>query len=63
MTGPFRLDDLANKLFSILPDNFQQLDKEINQQFKQILQTTFSRMDLVTREEFDIQTKGVRLKR
>ena len=57
MFDPKQFDDLAKKLFAILPDNFQNLDKEIQQKFKEILQAAFARLDLVTREEFDVQTK------
>lgn len=57
MSGISHLDELAKKLFSILPDNFQQLEQDIQQQFKTILQTTFHKLNLVTREEFDVQTR------
>lgn len=57
MFDPKQFDDLATKLFSALPTNFQNFEKEIQQKFKEILQATFSRMDLITREEFDVQTK------
>lgn len=57
MFDPKQFDDLAKKLFAILPDNLQNIDKEIQQKFKEILQAAFARMDLVTREEFDVQIK------
>ena len=57
MFDPKQFDDLAKKLFAILPDNLQNIDKEIQQKFKEILQSAFARLDLVTREEFDVQTK------
>ncbi|MFA6303104.1 MAG: accessory factor UbiK family protein [Legionella sp.] len=57
MFDPKHFDDLAKKLFSALPDSLQNIEKDIQQKFKEILQATFSRMDLVTREEFDVQTK------
>ena len=49
--------DLAKKLYSALPTSLQNFENEIQQKFKEILQSTFTRMDLVTREEFDVQTK------
>lgn len=52
-----QFDDLAKKLFAALPVSLQDLEKDIQQTFKEILNTTFTRMNLVTREEFDIQTK------
>lgn len=57
MFDPKQFDELAKKLFAALPDSLQNIEKDIQQQFKEILQATFSKMDLVTREEFDIQTK------
>lgn len=57
MFDPKQFDDLAKKLFAILPTSVQNFEKDIQQKFKEVLQTTFSRLDLVTREEFDVQTK------
>ena len=52
-----QFEDLAKKLYSALPASLQQVENEIQQKFKEILQATFIRLDLVTREEFDVQVK------
>lgn len=52
-----QFEDLAKKLCGVLPTGLQQLEKDIQQKFKEILQSAFTRMDLVTREEFDVQVK------
>ncbi|MDI9817865.1 MULTISPECIES: accessory factor UbiK family protein [unclassified Legionella] len=52
-----QLDELAKKLLATLPLSVQNFEKEIQQKFKEVLQASFARLDLVTREEFDIQTK------
>lgn len=57
MFDPTQLDTLAKKLFSTLPTSLQNIEKEIQYKFKEILQSTFAHMDLVTREEFDVQCK------
>lgn len=57
MFAPKHFDDLARTLFSALPTGLQNVENEIQQQFKEILQATFARLDLVTREEFDVQVK------
>ena len=57
MLGTQSLDELAQSLFKALPTQLQNLDETLKQQFKSILQTSFERLDLVTREEFDIQCK------
>lgn len=51
------LDDMAKKLSELLPSNAKNLHEDLKAQFKQVLQTGLSKMDLVTREEFDVQTK------
>ena len=51
------IDELANKLFSILPAGVQGLEKELQQQFSEILKSGFTKLNLMTREEFDVQVK------
>lgn len=51
------LEELTKKLFAVLPNNIQFIDDEIQNQFRDILQIAFNKLDLVTREEFDVQTK------
>lgn len=50
-------DALAKKLYAAIPSGLHQVDKDIQSQFKHILQAAFTHMNLVTREEFDVQTK------
>lgn len=57
MFEPKQFDDLAKKLFAALPASLQGIEKEIEQKFRDLLLATFNRMELVTREEFDVQTK------
>lgn len=57
MLLPKQLEDLAKKLYTALPQNVQILEEEIKQQFKEVLQSAFAHLDLVTREEFDVQLK------
>ncbi len=56
MFDPKMLDDVAQKLSSVLPDSLQTVQQDIEQNFKTVLQNAFNKMDLVTREEFDVQT-------
>ena len=51
------IDDLATKLSQIVPPEMKKMHEEMQLQFKQVLQSTLGKMDLVTREEFDVQTK------
>ena len=52
-----QLDKVAKALLSALPQSFHQVEEELQSKFKDILQATFARLDLVTREEFDVQVK------
>ena len=51
------LDDLAKKLSNAVPPGLKGLQSDLQQNFKSVLQATFAKFDLVTREEFDAQTK------
>ena len=57
MFDPKQFDALAKSLFQALPSSVQNLEKEVQEKFKEILQHTFNRLDLVTRDEFDVQSK------
>lgn len=57
MLDPQQCDNLAKKLFSALPSSLQKIEKDIQQKFKEIIQLAFAHMDLITREEFDVQAK------
>ncbi|MGV3739860.1 MAG: ubiquinone biosynthesis accessory factor UbiK [Gammaproteobacteria bacterium] len=57
MLLPKHLEDLAKKLYESLPKNIQGFEQDIKQQFKEVLQNAFTHLDLVTREEFDVQVK------
>lgn len=50
------LDELARKLGELLPESVQNAQKDIEKNIKTGLSSAFQRMDLVTREEFEVQT-------
>lgn len=51
------IDEIASKLNDAIPPGAKAFQEEMQQQFKQVLQSILGKMDLVTREEFDAQTK------
>jgi BMFP domain-containing protein YqiC len=53
--NPFQ--DLAKRLCDALPNQIKEAKQDIEKNFHAILQSTFNKLDLVTREEFDAQTK------
>lgn len=54
---PKKLDELAEKIAKIIPPGFQELQSEIKKDIKAIMQSALTKLDLVSREEFDVQTK------
>jgi BMFP domain-containing protein YqiC len=50
------IDELATKLAATLPEGFVTLKKDVEQNFKAVLQSALTRMDMVSRQEFDVQT-------
>ncbi len=50
-----KIDDIVNRLSSALPPGATQLKDDLESRFRSVLKTAFVKMDLVTREEFDIQ--------
>lgn len=51
------LDELAAGLSKLLPPGMATLKSDFEDNAKAMLQSALSKMDLVTREEFDIQTR------
>jgi BMFP domain-containing protein YqiC len=43
-----------------MPDSLKALQKDMDQNFKAVLQSGLARIDLVTREEFDVQAGVLR---
>ena len=52
---PRFLDDLARKLSESVPPQLQALKSDMEANFKSVLQAGLNRLDLVTRQEFDVQ--------
>lgn len=50
------IDDLAKKLADAIPSSIHTVKQDVQQTFRAILQSAFAKLDLVTREEFDVQT-------
>jgi len=49
------LKDLAERCSSALPASLKELKKEFEEHCYSVLQNAFAKLNLVTREEFDIQ--------
>lgn len=57
MIDAAKIDELATKLSNAIPPQAKAFQQDMQAQFKQILQSMISKLDLVTREEFDAQSK------
>ena len=57
MLSPKILDDLASKLADSMPKGVQALQEDVEKNFRAVLQNQFSKLNLVTREEFEAQKK------
>ena len=57
---PRALDDLAKRLAAHVPESILALKRDLEANFKAVLQTSLSKMDLVTRQEFDVQAAVLR---
>lgn len=55
MLEPKLIDDLAERIGQALPPGVRQLQQEFEKNLRTGLQSAFSRLDLVTREEFEVQ--------
>ncbi len=60
---PRSLDELARKLADSVPPGLTALKNDLEQNFKAVLQSGLARLDLVTRQEFDIQSAVLRRSR
>ena len=56
MQKPEFIDQLTERLTSALPSGLADFRADEEKTFRNILQQTFAKLDLVTREEFDVQT-------
>ena len=52
---PRLIDDLARRLAGSVPESVVALRRDLEQNFKGVLQGQLARLELVTREEFDVQ--------
>ena len=52
-----QLDELARRLLESLPGGVRTLQRDLETNFRAVLRANLARLDLVTRDEFDAQTR------
>jgi len=57
MLNPKKIEEFADKFSQSIPPGAKTFQKDIEKSFKDVLQSLVAKMDLVTREEFDVQQK------
>jgi len=53
----FRIDEIARKLMERVPPALRSVQEDLESNFRAILRERLSKLDLVTRDEFDAQTR------
>jgi hypothetical protein len=56
MLNQEKVDELLREFSKLLPADFRAYKQDLEKNLKAALNATFARMNLVTREEFDVQT-------
>ena len=57
MLDSSRIEDLARRLAAGIPEALGSARRDLENNFKTVLQSTLGRLDLTTREEFDVQSR------
>ncbi|HIP76791.1 MAG TPA: accessory factor UbiK family protein [Psychromonas hadalis] len=57
MFNPKKLEDIAKQVSESMPEGVKSFGEEIERKVKQVLQSKLSQLDMVSREEFDVQTQ------
>ncbi|HTT03503.1 MAG TPA: accessory factor UbiK family protein [Steroidobacteraceae bacterium] len=53
----FRIDELARRLIESLPPALRGMQQDLEANFRAVLRGALGKLDLVTRDEFDAQSK------
>ena len=51
------LDDLAKRLADSVPESLRAFGRDLESNFKAVLQAQLAKLDLVTRQDFDVQAE------
>ena len=57
MIDPKKLEEIAKQIHNALPPGIRSMGEEVEKKTRQVLQAQLGKLDLVSREEFDVQTK------
>ncbi|GAA0350763.1 accessory factor UbiK family protein [Morganella psychrotolerans] len=57
MIDPKKIEQIATQLQSALPKGVREIGADIDKKMRAILQSQLGKLDVVNREEFDVQTQ------
>ena len=57
MMDNFRIDEIARRLLESVPPALRTVQKDLETNFRAVLRSSLGKLDLVTRDEFDTQTR------
>lgn len=57
MIDPKKIESIARQVHESMPKGIRELGEDVEKKVRQVLQSQLSRLDLVSREEFDVQTQ------
>ena len=57
MIDPKKIEQLARQVHDAMPRGLREFGDDVEKKIRQVLQAQLTRMDLVNREEFDVQTQ------
>ena len=57
MLNPKKIEEIIQQVQNNLPQGIKDIGNDVEAKLKQVLQAQLSKLDVVTREEFDVQTQ------
>lgn len=57
MFDPKKLEQLAKQIHDSMPAPVKELGSDVEQKIRQVIQGQLNKLDVVSREEFDVQTQ------
>ncbi|HEY2452350.1 MAG TPA: accessory factor UbiK family protein [Scandinavium sp.] len=57
MIDPKKIEQIARQVHESMPQGLRDFGDDVEKKVRQVLQSQLTRLDLVSREEFDVQTQ------
>ncbi|KNC12114.1 hypothetical protein AC791_01895 [Klebsiella sp. RIT-PI-d] len=57
MIDPKKIEQLARQVHESMPKGIRDFGDDVEKKIRQVLQSQLTRLDLISREEFDVQTQ------